>query len=235
MEVVVSALCLALIVSAVASLLVNGGDTALQSQRQTALLEFADQQIEQIRQSVKNNPAGFAALATSAAPSATATNVDDPNHFWAADGGCKPTGSPTSYGEYYIVNDYLNPTTPLSAGSATGTEPAFSGCDSGAEPLVVTAGAIVPVSAGPYSVGGDAVMVDSYVTQTNVGCNTNIGGGTCGTDARRVTVAVVPTGTVGGGSTQIAAPIYTSTIFTNPQPTNAPNGTIGLTLGVSIG
>jgi hypothetical protein len=31
------------------------------------------------------------------------------------------------------------------------------------------------------------------------------------------------------------APVYVSTIFTNPAPSNAPNGAAGITLGLQLG
>ena len=117
---------------------------------------------------------------------------------------------------------------------ATTNEPAFPGCDTGYEPLIAASGGLVTPSQ-TVAVGANTAIVDSFVTQANVGCNGSLGSGNCTNDARRVTVAV--TVSHGNGRYTVApnSPVYTSTIFTNPTPSNSPNSSVGLTLGLSIG
>ncbi len=235
-EVVVAAFCVALIIGASATLFVTGNNTSLASQRQSAVIAVADQQIEQIRQAVKTN--GFSALAMSAAPAAgssvtlpysgapgAAVTRTDPNYFATTKTGCGASNA-----ELTIEANYDN----TNEGTATSNEPTFSGCDAGAEPLIIQSGGIVTPSQS-VSVGSETATVDSFVTQTNLGCNTSLGSGGCSNDARRVVVAVKLNQINTSSGAGPAAPTYISTIFTNPIPTNAPNSSVGITLGLGIG
>jgi len=238
-EALVAMVLAILSIGAVAELFVTGNDSSLSAQRQTQLLAVADRQIEQIRQLVKTNPIGFAALAMSAAPaagtSATLTGMPnvhtDPNYFVTAAAGCGPNA-----GGYQIEANFDN----TSEGTST-TVPAFSSCPAAVEPLVVRAGGIVLPKQTGVVVGSGTATVYGYVTATNIGC---AGGsadyvagvaGSCYADARRVVVAVLLD--TPGGRTNVgqASPAYVSTIFTNPVPSNQPNSSIGLTLGLNIG
>jgi prepilin-type N-terminal cleavage/methylation domain-containing protein len=229
-EVMIAALMLALIAAAAAALFSTGSGSSLASQRQNALLSVAEQQIEQIREAVKTQ--GFSSLAMSAPPAAggsatlsyQSTNYTDPNHFVASASGC---GS-SSLG-YTIEANYNN----TSEGTATGTEPLFTNCPLGVEPLIIQSGGIVTPSQ-TVAYGAGTVTVDTYVTQTNLGCNTALGTGSCGNDSRRVILAVVPNpgGRFNNGPN---APLYLSTLFTNPTPSNAPNSSVGITLGAQLG
>jgi type II secretory pathway pseudopilin PulG len=230
-EVVVAALCLALIIGAAASLFVTANNSSLGSQRQSALIAVADQQIEQIRQAVKTS--GFAALAMRTAPAAGSSATlpygspvtpTDPNYFATTKTGC---GS--GY-EFAIETNYDN----TSQGTSTGNEPAFVGCDAGHEPLVVQLGGIATPSQ-TVSAGSGTATVDTFVTQTNVGCNTSLGNGSCAGDARRVVIAVKLNTSSSRYNAGPNAPVYISTIFTNPTASNAPNKAIGITLGLGIG
>ena len=135
----------------------------------------------------------------------------------------------------------------------------WSACGSGVEPLVILNSSQGFVKAQQtVSVGTDTAVVDTFVTDTYVGCNTS-GSATCPTvsngtlststcsfpttaspsttlcsDARRVTVAVVldDHGRLDVGP---EGPVYVSTIFTNPTPTNEPTSSIGITLGLQLG
>ena len=137
----------------------------------------------------------------------------------------------------------------------------WSACGSGIEPLVIlnsSLGFVAPQQT--VSVGTDTAVVDTYVTDTYVGCNTvgtttscptvstatGVQTGTCTfpttttpastlcSDARRVIVAVV-LNDHGRLDTGPSAPVYVSTIFTNPVPANEPSNSIGLTLGAQLG
>jgi type II secretory pathway pseudopilin PulG len=111
------------------------------------------------------------------------------------------------------------------------------------------------------TVGDQTVTVDEYVTDTYLGCETVSGAPSCpgvsssgvvGTtaspctwptstlasttcaDARRVVVAVIPASDSHENTGQ-SSPVYVSTIFTNPLPTNQTSATVGLTLGLQLG
>jgi hypothetical protein len=134
----------------------------------------------------------------------------------------------------------------------------WSGCDTGYEPLVILNSSLGFVPAQQtVSVGSDTAVVDTYVTDTYIGCNT-VGSTACPTvssgtvqsgctfptvaspsstlcsDARRVTVAVV-LNDHGRFNIGPSAPVYVSTVFANPTPTNEPSSPIGITLGAQLG
>jgi type II secretory pathway pseudopilin PulG len=231
-EVIVGAFCLALLVAAIATLFVTGNRGSLAAQRQSAMLAVADQQIETIRDKLKAN-GNFSALAMSALPSSGSSATlsydsnthTDPNYFVTSKSTCG------SGAELAIETNYDD----SSQGTATGGEAPFTGCDSGYEPLITATGGIVTPSQ-TVSVGTETATVDSYVTETFVGCNTLLQPGVgCTNDARRVTVAVAFNNSSGRSDTAPNSPIYVSTIFTNPVPSNAPNSSIGITLGLTIG
>ncbi len=230
-EVLVAAMCLALVAGAAATLFITGADSSLASQRQAALISVADQQIQQVRLGVKKN--GFAALAMNAAPAAgtnatlpyAGTTHTDPNDFVVSCG--------STLG-YLIEANYDN----TAEGAPPGVAP-WTGCPATstqvAEPLVVQAGGIVTPKLTGVPVGGDTATVYEYVTDTYLGCSSSLGNCASATgDARRVVVAVVPNnhGRYDAGQN---APAYISTIFTNPVPSNQAGGSIGLTLGAKLG
>jgi prepilin-type N-terminal cleavage/methylation domain-containing protein len=267
-EVLVSALMLALIIGAASSLFVTGNDSSIYAQRESQLISVADQQIEAIRSQVKT--LGFAALAMQSAPAAlpswvpntsvSSTNPADPSSFAAAVTGCGAGNE-----EFKIEANYNNTAEgiggqpPNPASPATSGVTGWSGCDAGAEPLVILNSSLGFVPAQQtVTVGTDTAVVDTYVTDTYVGCNT-VGSTACPTvssgtvqsatcsfptvvspsstvcsDARRVTVAVV-LGDHGRATIGPFAPVYVSTVFTNPSPANEPTTSIGLTLGAQLG
>jgi prepilin-type N-terminal cleavage/methylation domain-containing protein len=226
-----------IVLGALTSLFITGSGSSLGAQRQSQLLAVADQQIEKLREQAKTNSGGFAQLAMSAAPAAaTSTTLTsqptihtDPNFFVKTAAGCGPSG------EGYTIRTNYDDTT---EGTVT-TVPAFTLCPTSVEPLVIKSGTGF-VAPGPttVTVGSDTAKVYQYVTATNLGC---LGGsadyaagvaGACYADARRIIVAVVPDtpGTFGQ-----ASPVYVSSILTNPVPSNQPNSSVGLTLGLTIG
>jgi len=244
-EVLIAAVIGVTIVGAVTGLFLTGNDQSLASQRQSELIAVADQQIENIRQEVKTNANGFAALAMSSLPatgsSATLSGAPntytDPNHFVSASSGCGLGND-----GYTIETNYDN----TSEGVATIS--AWSNCATGVEPLVVQNSTLTPTlptgivtpQQTSVPVGGGTATVDSYVTDTNIGGCASVGNSCSGAastytgDARRVIVAVFFNGTsrskTGGDS-----PVYVSTIFTSPVPSNQTNSSIGITLGAQLG
>jgi prepilin-type N-terminal cleavage/methylation domain-containing protein len=229
-EVLIAAVISVTVIGAGAALFSTGNGSALASQRQGELISVADQQIENIRQAVKVN--GFAALTMKTAP-ASGTNSSlsyssathtDPNDFVSNSTGCG-----TSNAGYLIEANYDSSTEGLAPGVAS-----WTGCAMGAEPLVVQAGGIV-TALQTVTVGSDTASVYTYVTDTYIGCSSALGSCTAAAgDARRVVVAVLLNN---GGRHNIGqnSPVYVSSIFTNPVPTNQINSSIGLTVGATLG
>jgi type II secretory pathway pseudopilin PulG len=262
-EIVAAVLMLILITGAGAMLFVNGSNTSVTAQRQSQLISVADQQIEAIRLKVKTQ--GFILLAMSGNPVAlsssnasySSTLTTDPNSFVSNPGTCGAKG----YG-YAVEANYNNTAEnyPLIPGTSTAGILPWSGCTNTstqiAEPLeILSSGFVTPQQT--VTVGTGTATVDAYVTDTYVGCNsggyggcpsttgnvvgcssasswpTNSASTACG-DARRVIVAAVMNNN-GNNATGPNAPVYVSTIFTNPTPSNEPTSTLGLTLGVNLG
>jgi Tfp pilus assembly protein PilV len=232
-EVMVAAMIAVLVIGASALLFSKGSASSLASQRQSEVVAVADQQIEQIRQQLKTNPNGFSALALSGAPAAGTNSIEagnsathtDPNDFVVSAAGC---GS--SNAGYMIQANYDNTTEGVDA-----SVPVWAGCPTGAEPLVVRSGGIVSPQTAGVTVGSDTATVYRYVTDTYVGCSSWLGSCTSAAgDVRRVTVAVIPDN---HGRSDIGpnSPLYLTTTFANPVPTNQVNSSIGLTIGASIG
>jgi prepilin-type N-terminal cleavage/methylation domain-containing protein len=253
-EVLAAILVLAFIIAASSSLFTHGSDSSVAAQRQAQMISVADQVIETVRQDVKTE--GFAALAMSSAPSAGTNKTlsfnththTDPNDFVTASTGCGSSNE-----GYAIEANYLN----TAEGPPSGLTP-WSGCTNTSstvtEPLQILSGGFVTPKQTNVSVGSDTATVYSYVTDTYVGCSTTIGGcptttsgsvssctwpastssTTACTDARRVIVAVV-LNNHGRFTLGQTSPVYVSTVFVNPLPSNAPNRSIGITLGVQLG
>jgi hypothetical protein len=167
-------------------------------------------------------------------------------------------------GSCYLIETNWDKT-PATGTTVSGVSgwPACGGA-SGAEPLVVGTGSplVAPLVTPSQTIqnGSLTYTVDEYVTDTNIGCNPSVTGAsncynptapgtacttTCWSplgDAKRVTVAVVMSngGTNNAGSSANArigqnSPVYVSTIFTNPVPSNQSNSSIGLSLGLNLG
>ena len=265
---------MAIIVGAAAALMFHGSDASVTTQRQSQMISIADQQIDNIRQEVKTQ--GFNKLAMSGQPAAlpgTITNSSysstlsaDPYTFVKSATGC---GSSSE--ELLIESNFNNtaegiPLNPANTslgsllpwvnctntGTLTGT-----GAQIG-EPLEILSNGFV-TSQQTMTVGLDTFVVDAYVTDTYVGCNSTAfgncpttssgsvscaswpsttGSTTCG-DARRVIVAVILKQPGYSGHARYdfgpTSPIYESTTFTNPSPSNEPTSSIGFTVGGSIG
>jgi prepilin-type N-terminal cleavage/methylation domain-containing protein len=266
-ELLVAALMLGLVVVAASSLFVSGSDASLYVQRQAQMISVADQQIEKIREQVKEQ--GFGKLAMSTNPTSLAganasyasTLQTDPNYFVRTSANC---GGSSGY-EYLIQANYNN----TSENAVGNPNPMYSGkpgvdswksCLSSAEPLEILSGGFVTSQQPSVPVGSGTATVDTYVTDTYVGCNGGGFGGcptvTNGTvqcdaatnpgfptstststvcaDARRVIVAVAMSNS-GSANKGPTAPVYVSTVFTNPTPSNAPSSSIGLSLGLNLG
>jgi hypothetical protein len=268
-EVVVAAAIGVLVIGASTMLFVAGNDSSASSQRQSQLIAVADQQIENLRHEAKTQ--GFGALAMNGQPQALPSSISnttysstapvDPNTFVSTVTGCGGSGGK----ELLIEANYDNTSEGLPVNpqnTATSGVLPWSNCTSTtsqvAEPLEILSGGFVQPQQNSVTVGSDTATVDSYVTDTYVGCNSggftgcpSTTGGVVGcnsssswptttaasttcADARRVVVAVV-LNNHGRSNIGPNTPVYVSTIFTNPTPSNTPTNSIGLTLGVNIG
>ncbi len=261
-EVLIAAVILIAVIAASSALFIQGSDASLASQRQSQAISVADEEIEMIRQDVKTK--GFDALAMTALPSTASSSslnaiglgntYTDPNHFVTT----AQTGCGSSNAGYAIEANWDD----TAEGPASGVTP-FSSCADTAstvdEPLEVLSGGFVAPQQTDVAVGSDTATVDTYVTDSYVGCNSSLGScpsttsgsvtgcswptstaaSTTCADARRVIVAVVMDnhGYATGGRSQIGpnSPVYVSTVFTNPNPSNSPDNPAGVTLGLNIG
>jgi prepilin-type N-terminal cleavage/methylation domain-containing protein len=230
-EVIVAAMLAAIVIGAGAALFTTGDVSALAAQRQSELIAVADQQIEAIHEAVKVD--GFSALAMQTLPAAgsnstlsySSTTHTDPDDFVSSSTGCG-----TSSAGYMIEANYDD----TAQGTAPGVS-SWSGCPAGAEPLVVASGGIVTAKQTGVTVGSDTATVYTYVTDTYVGCSSSLGSCSSATgDARRVVVAVLLNNS-GNHTISQSSPVYVSTIFTNPVPSNQVNSSIGLTVGARLG
>jgi len=263
-EVLMAALILVLVIAAASALFVRGSDASLSTQRESQAISIADQEIETIREQVKTD--GFDSLAMSSQPSTGSSGTlandgltglgsthTDPNYFVSTG----QNGCGSSNAGYAIEADWDD----TSQGPASGVTP-FSGCTDTAsaidEPLEVLSGGFVTPQQTNVTVGSYTATIDTYVTDTYVGCNASLGGcpvttsgsvsgcswpsgtsaSTTCADARRVIVAVVVNG--GYASDHRAeigpnSPVYVSSVFTNPDPSNSPDNPAGVTLGLNIG
>jgi type II secretory pathway pseudopilin PulG len=267
-EAVIAVLLLVVSVIAISTLFLTGNDSSLAVQRQNQAISVAQQQIEKIRAEVKTD--GFDALAMSSAPVAMAsppatyasTIEPDPFDFVEPSSGCGSSGE-----EYVIESNFDNtaegpPVNPENT-SSLGLDPWYDCTDSAAqvgEPLEILSGGFVTPQQTGVPVGTDTATVDTFVTDTYVGCSSTVGGcpavntstglvgsaaspcswpsstsaSTTCADARRVIVAVI-LNDHGRYDTGPSAPIYVSTVFTNPVPSNQPSSSIGLSVGAQLG
>jgi hypothetical protein len=247
-EVLMAALIAALVIGGLALSFASGNDSSLAAQRESVLVEAANQQMENIHQLIKAN--GFSDLGlniTTTALDQLQANAStakvkfdrstplDPNSFITS---CGSTPAYQIENNYDNTSDYYGTTSSPLISSLPLEAPCTT---AGYEPLVNNG--VVPQTSS-VTVGSMTITLDDYVTDTSVGCNTSLGGGSCTGDARRVIVVAVDSQaqsrcssatTTNRCSLGADAPVYLSTIFTNPTPSNAPNSSIGITLGVQLG
>lgn len=187
-EVLVAAFIVTMIVIAGTSVFANGEDVSGGTQRESALISVADQQMETIRDEVKTH--GFAELAMQSAPvslpgsipnrSPFSTLKEDPSAFATAKTGCGGSNE-----ELSIEANYDNTAEGIAANPQHPTSNGFdgwSGCDAGTEPLLIlgsTTGFVVAQQ--QVSVGSDTAVVDTFVTDTYAGCANNTSTSTCPT------------------------------------------------------
>jgi prepilin-type N-terminal cleavage/methylation domain-containing protein len=225
-EVLVAMLVTLVVIGAMSTTFIQNNDSALAGQRQAQLYSVAQQQIEKIRTIVSRY--GFSALALTAKPTAPTdavlpTNPTDPNDFirnWSS-------SSPS-----YLIEINYNDSTQGQISSVASNN---------GEPLEISAttGQVTPSATA--TVGSGTATVYTYVTQATVPCLTRATAltgvaNTCAADdARRVVVAVKLANPTTSQSIGPNAPVYVSTVFSNPIPSNQPSSAIGLHLGLNIG
>jgi prepilin-type N-terminal cleavage/methylation domain-containing protein len=232
-EVMAAMMVSLIVIGAAATGFVRNNDASLSSQREGQLVSVAQQQIESIRTTVSRY--GFSTLALKSKPAqptdcsgqcTTATlptSPTDPNDFILGWSGSTPS---------YLIEQNYNST-------ATGE---VTSVPSTGEPLEIdtTNGQVIQKSTG-VAVGSGTATVYRYVTQATVPCNSgSVGSGGLGVacsadDVRRVIVAVLMDNPNGSKAIGPNAPVYMSTIFSNPIPSNQPNSASGLRLGLNIG
>ncbi len=221
-ELVVSMFIGILVIGAAAVTFANANDSSLASQRQFSLVSVLQQQIENIRGTVRRY--GFDALAMTSTPAAVSTSTDpiNPNAF-VTGSGCAAT--------FTVLANYNNTAEAFTAGTTAPDSP---------EPLVansctvagtaISGGQIVPVQYADLTTGvtsSTAPTTDPYatiytfVTQTSEASCSTATANACGADVRRVTVAAV----LNAQGTDIGTnyPVYSATVFSNPVATDQSN------------
>jgi type II secretory pathway pseudopilin PulG len=176
-EILVAVLILAFVIAAGASLFAHGEDSSAAVERESQLISVADQQIETIRAEVKAE--GFAELAMQGNPAALPSTIPNTSPFSSlkADPTAFATRKSTCGGsgyEYAIEANYDNTAEGAAENPDKTADDGFdwwNGCDAGTEPLVIldSVDAFVPAQQ-TVAVGSDTAIVDTYVTDTYVGC-----------------------------------------------------------------
>jgi type II secretory pathway pseudopilin PulG len=237
-EVLAAMLMSIVALGALAVLFASGNDASLASQMELAQTSVLQQQVEVIRQTVKQN--GFSALALTSNPPApthsffgnSSTYDVDPNDFI--------TGYGTSTEAFMVESDYSNNTMGVITGTPSTGEPLLVNGTNG-----ITGGMLAPVKyvdlvTGIVSTVTTAIpsadaytTINTYVTQdTTVGCNTALNSSSgCSTDARRVVMAARVN--VGGGRQDIGGNEhvdYVTTTFVAPIAADQTSAASGLTI-----
>ncbi len=244
-ELMVSMFVSILVVGALSLLFVESNNSSLASQRLISRYSILEQQMERIRETVKQY--GFSALALSTAPSAgvnspLAVDPTNPDDFISGTGCAQAFTVESNYNltteafpstqkvadnpEPLLVNGCTVAGTAISGGQLAAVKCAdLSNGTTYADPL--TAGAYP--SCGTVVTAGDPyATISTFVTQTTTaGCNTALSG-SCGADVRRVILAV----TLSSQATDIGAnyPAYATTMIANPVASNQSNTASGLKL-----
>jgi type II secretory pathway pseudopilin PulG len=230
-ELVIAILVMIMGVGALTALFVNNDNSSLAGQREVSQLAVLQQQIENIHQLVKQY--GFGALAMSGNPAqpTDATlpgDPTDPNDF--------VTGWGTSSEAFKVESDYNNTGNGTAAHTPSAGEPLLDPING------VSGGQVAPVQYADLSNGttyanlasvpaGDSyATVYSYVMgTTTAGCNSSGLGSSCpASDVRRVVVAVLLNQPAHRQNVGPNTPTYSTTVVSNPIPTNQPSATSGL-------
>jgi type II secretory pathway pseudopilin PulG len=181
LDVLVAGFVLAIALAGLAGILIGSEGEASAEVTQSQLINVADQQIEQVRAAVAAN--GFNALALTAAPTpyttwSTEQTWADPAEFVQTDSSC-------GYGyAFEILQNY-----DVSSSSAPPGFTTWSGCGTAGEPLQILSGGLIAVPNGTSPPAcsstvidnacietlshGESVQVDTFVTDSYIGCGTN--------------------------------------------------------------
>jgi type II secretory pathway pseudopilin PulG len=229
-ELVVAVFLSAIVIGALSELFVISNDSSFSNQRQLSATAVLQQQMEQIHQTVAQY--GFSAVALTSAPagptdSPLPTDPTNPDDF-VGSSGCAETLTVES--NYNLTSESLPSGDTLSPESML-----VNGCTVSGN--AITGGQLAPVqykdlSTGTlYSSSSSVPSSDPYaaiyafVTQTTaVGCNTALG--SCTGDARRLVVAVLMHKVA--NDIGPSYPIYATSVFTNPVPSDEPTSASGL-------
>lgn len=229
-EVLVTMLVAVLVIGAMATTFVKNGDSSLAGQRQAQLYSVAQQEIEKLRNVVSHY--GFSALALNAKPTPQPSDCA---------GQCSPLtlpASPTDPNDFIQSYSSASPSFLIETNYNQTTAGQISNVPAAGEPLEIDSvapGQVLPKST-LVPAGSGTATVYRYVTQATVPCNSVVLGLACAPDdARRVIVAVVLDNPSGSKSIGPNTPVYLSTVFSNPIPSNQPSSAVGLRLGLNIG
>jgi type II secretory pathway pseudopilin PulG len=229
-ELVVAMFVVIVVIGALALMFFESNDSAFSSQREVSQLTVLQQQMERIRQIVKEY--GFGALALTSAPGvatdsplpANPTNPDD----FVGGSACAQT--------FHVQSNYNSTSESFPSGTTIADNPEpllVNGCTvSGA---TVSGGQLAPVQYVDLATGASsstAPASDPYDTvytfvtaTTTAGCNTNLSG-SCANDVRRVILAVQPVRVA--SDIGPAYPTYSTTVFGNPVASNQTAAASGL-------
>jgi type II secretory pathway pseudopilin PulG len=232
-ELVLSMFVVTVMLGVLALMFVQSHDSSFASQREISQLSVLQQQVERIRQTVKQY--GFASLALTSAPagptdSPLPANPTNPNDF-VSGSGCSEA--------FQVQSNYNNTGESFASSQTVADNPEsllVNGCTVGGNSI--SGGQLAPVQYADLTTGSTYASVSSvpagdpyatvytFVTQTSTaGCNTALGG-SCTGDVRRVILAAV----LDHAATDIGPsyPTYTTTMFGNPIASNQPTNASGL-------
>lgn len=245
-EVLIGTFITIVIASAMALGMANNEESALATQRQAQVVAVLQDRIEWVRQLLRESytSKGFSAVALTQNPakpeqSTLPTDPSDPDDFLTHYSTTYTTAGASGTPEGFLVEKNYNNT----------SEGVVKNTSSEGETLEVdpTNGQIPPVSyidvvtgksfsaASEVPAGDTYATVNTYVTlakevvsSAESSCTTTADTGSTTTDARRVVVAarIIPA----GSGTYAGKPQYSTTLLTNPIPSNQCQAATGLPL-----
>ncbi|WP_256469014.1 type II secretion system protein [Conexibacter sp. DBS9H8] len=187
-EVLVAALVIVIVLTALAVIFITGQNQASAQVEQTQIINLADQQLEQIRSLVRSSASGFDALALSATPTLQSSAMidgtfQDPTNFvFNTSPACfeidnnydnlvetstRPYASqPEGFTEWSDCGSYGEPLEEIPSGALVtelSTPSAACALGAGTEPSTVNSPCLATLGASEF-------MIYTFVTDTYVGC-----------------------------------------------------------------
>lgn len=231
-ELVWAIFVVAVVIGALALLFAKANDSAFSSQRELDHVSVLEQQLERIRELVKQY--GFSALALISTPVAGGSITANPTNpdVFVSGSGCSATltveSNYNNTGESFPSQAVSDSPEALLVNGCTVSGNAISGGQLAPTQYVDLATGTTYASSGSVPAGDPYDTVYTFVTQTTmVGCNTALSG-SCSGDVRRVVLAVLPTRAA--ADLGPSYPTYSSTLFANPAASDQPTAPSGLRL-----